>query len=223
MRQNTPQTGRNFGFFAKLLRPPDRFWDAGQQWSDDSRRWPDRALGADWLGRAPLLISKARTTAKHKGIPLYKIAALWLALHGGVAPPAIDGSYVAKTLNGHALPAELRIPAPAGDFRLFRLEQGVLRLNPDGRFTLYFRYYHQLVRRGGRPTTTPVLSEAEKGTYTVDANRLILTPTRRKGGRSNPTVVATISGLEIRASYVLQSAGTRETVALLLRRDASYW
>ena len=58
-------------------------------------------------------------------------------LHGGNAPPPrpIEGSYVARTLNGRALPAELRIPATAGDFRLFRLEQGVLRLSAGGRFT----------------------------------------------------------------------------------------
>ena len=158
-------------------------------------------------------------------IPLYKVAALWLVLHGGVAPhlPTIDGSYVARTLNGRALPAELRIPATEGDFRLFRLEQGVLMLSPGGRFTLYFRYYHQLVRRGTRPTVTPVLSESETGTYTIDANRLTLMPARKTGRRSNPTVVATISGDEIRATYLLQNGSTRERVALVLRRDESYW
>lgn len=157
-------------------------------------------------------------------IPLFRIAALWLALHGVVVrPPTIDGSYVARTLNGNALPAELRMPATEGDFRLFRLEQGVLRLSTGRRFTLNFRYYHQLVRRGTRPTVTPVLSESETGTYTIDANRLTLVPARKKGGRSNPTVVATVSGDEIRATYLLQNGSARERVALVLRRDASYW
>jgi hypothetical protein len=157
---------------------------------------------------------------------LYKIAALALLVaHGDGAPLSlpVEGSYVARTLNGSALPADLRIPATAGDFRLFRLEQGVLTLSPGGRFTLYFRYYHQLVRRGTRPVHTPVLSESEGGTYTVKAGQLMLVPTRKKGARSRPTIVATISGEEIRASYLLADGSARERVALVLRRDPSYW
>jgi hypothetical protein len=148
-----------------------------------------------------------------------------LVLHGGGAPLPlpVEGSYVAKTLNGRAIPAELRIPATAGDFRLFRLEQGVLRLSPGGRFTLYFRYYHQLVRRGTRPVATPVLSEAESGTFTAKANQLMLVPAKKKGARTRPTIAATISGDEIRASYLLENGTTRERVALALRRDASFW
>lgn len=157
---------------------------------------------------------------------LHKIAAVGLIiLHGGVTalPLSIEGSYVARTLNGRALPAELRIPATEGDFRLFRLEQGVLRLSPDGRFTLYFRYYHQLVQRGTRPVVTPVLSASETGTYTAKANQLTLVPAKKKGARPRPTIAATLSGDEIRASYLLSDGSTQERVALVLRRDASYW
>jgi hypothetical protein len=144
-------------------------------------------------------------------------------LHGGVAPLPIpiEGSYVAMTMNGRPLPAELRIPGTEGDFRLFRLEQGVLRLSSEGRFTLYFRYYHQLVRRGARPTSTPVLSDSEN--YTLKMGKLILTPAQKKGDRSRPTIAATIAGEEIRASYLLQNANAHERVTLVLRRDASYW
>jgi hypothetical protein len=146
-------------------------------------------------------------------------------LHGGVAnvPSSIDGSYVARTMNGRPLPADLRIAVTEGDFRLFRLEQGVLRLSSGGRFTLYFRYYHQLVRRGARPTLTPVMSDSETGTYTLKMGKLVLTPAKKKGDRSRPTIAATIAGEEIRASYLLQNAGARERVTLVLRRDASYW
>jgi hypothetical protein len=155
---------------------------------------------------------------------LLKIAALVLVLYGGAAPLPIptEGSYVATTLNGRTLPADLRIPATEGAFRLFRLEQGVLRLSPGGRFTLYFRYYHQLVQSGARPVATPVLSESETGTYAIKANRLTLVPTKKKGARSRPTIIATISGEEIRASYTLRDVSA-ERVALVLRRDASFW
>lgn len=147
-----------------------------------------------------------------------------LAAHGGIATlhTPIEGSYVASTLNGHALPADLRIPTTDGDFRLFRLEQGILRLS-GGRFTLYFRYYHQLVRHGSRPVPTPVLSEAETGTYTIKATQLLLTPAKKKGARSRPAIAATISGEEIRASYVLDNGSAGERVTLALRRDESYW
>lgn len=143
------------------------------------------------------------------------------ALAFGSAP--IEGSYVARTMNGRSLPTDLRIPVEDGDVRLFRLEQGVLRLGRDGRFTLHFRYYHQLVRRGARPVQTPVMSDSESGTYTLKANQLTLTPTKKKGAKNRPVIAASIAGEEIRAFYVLRNAGAAERVTLVLRRDASYW
>jgi len=137
------------------------------------------------------------------------------------AVTSVEGSYVARTMNGRALPAELRIPVTQGDVRLFRLEQGVLRLGEGGRFTLYFRYYHQLVRRGGRPVNTPVLSDSESGTYSLAGGQLLLTPAKKKGERSRPAISANISGEEIRASYLLED--TRERVTLVLRRDPRFW
>jgi hypothetical protein len=154
---------------------------------------------------------------------LHKILALTLfVLHTRAVSP-IEGSYVARTMNGRVLPADLHLPATGGDFRLFRLEQGVLRLSGSGRFTLYFRYYHQLVPRGTRPTSTPVLSDSETGTYKVQMGRMILTPAKKKGSGSRPPITATIAGDEIRASYLLQSGSSQQRVTLMLRRDASYW
>jgi hypothetical protein len=138
-------------------------------------------------------------------------------------PHPIDGSYVASSLDGRPIPADIRLPAVDGDFRLFRLEQGVLRIDPDGRFTLHFRYYHQLVRRGGRPTRTPVLSDSESGSYKLDKSRMILTPDKKKGAKARPAIVATIAGQEITASYLLQSGGTQRRVTLTMKRDASFW
>jgi hypothetical protein len=130
---------------------------------------------------------------------------------------------VARTLNGRTLPAELRLPATEGDFRLFKLEQAVLRLDGRGGFTLYFRYYHQLVRRGTKPVRTPVLSESETGSYTINKNQLTLVPAKKKTSRSShKTILATLSGDVIKASYVLQNGSTQERVTLVLARDASY-
>jgi len=168
----------------------------------------------------------ATSVCRQRGNHLYRIAALALLVaHGDGTPLSlpVEGSYVATTLNGRAVPADLRLPATAGDFRLFRLEQAVLRLDAGGRFTLYFRYYHQLVRRGARPVATPVLSESEAGTYSLRTNQLTLVPVKKKGARSRPTIMATISGEQIKAFYVLQNGSTSERVTLVLARDASYW
>jgi hypothetical protein len=148
---------------------------------------------------------------------------LLFALHRGGPDSSIEGSYLARTLNGRAVPADLRIPVTSGDVRLFRLEQGLLRLSQGGRFTLYFRYYHQLVRRGARPTATPVLSDSESGTYSVNKGQLIFTPIRKKGSRARSSIAATIEGNEIKATYLLQDATMRQPITLELRRDASYW
>jgi len=199
-----------------------------QRNAGDSTGLAGEMVGHRWVGVGPVSSTdrSASRQAPARENQLRKIVALGLVVfHGGVAatPVSIEGSYVATTLNGRALPADLRLPATAGDFRLFRLEQGVLRLSRGGRFTLYFRYYHQLVRLGARPIATPVLSESEAGTYTLKDHQLILVPSRKKNARSRPTIVATISGEEIRASYVLESGSARERVALVLRRDESYW
>ncbi len=157
---------------------------------------------------------------------LRRFAALGLVALSGIGIGSslpVEGSYVANTLDGHPLPADLRLPAVDGDFRLFRLEQGVLRLSSGGRFTLYFRYYHQLVRRGARPTTTPVLSDSESGTYKLEMGRMILTPSKKRGEKTRPAIPATITGQEITASYVLQSGGTERRITLTLKRDASFW
>src|SRR4051812_46932669 len=107
-------------------------------------------------------------------------------VHTPARVTTVDGSYVAQTLNGRAVPADLRLPATGGDFRLFRLEEGVLRLDPAGRFTLHFRYYHQLVRRGKKPVRTPILSDSESGSYKLEKGNLILTPGRKNGAKPRP-------------------------------------
>jgi hypothetical protein len=178
-------------------------------------------------GRIPTILSRlfddlAETATAH-GDYLHRIFALGLlALHGGIASP-IGGSYLARTMNGRPLPAEMRVPVTAGDYRLFRLEQGLLRLSDDGRFTLHFRYYHQLVARGGKPTITPVLSDSETGTFKLGRGIITLVPTKSRGAKSRPSITAIIAGDEIRAAYVLQNGALQERVTLTLRRDASYW
>jgi hypothetical protein len=126
-------------------------------------------------------------------------------------------------MNGHLLPAEIRLPTTGGDFRLFRLEQGVLTLEPGRRFTLYFRYYHQLVQRGARPTPTPVLSESETGTYKVEGNNLLLTPRRTERARPRIPCAATLAGDEIRAGYTLMNGTGPHQVTLVLRHDTNFW
>lgn len=161
------------------------------------------------------------------GLNHLQIVAFWLIalrlLTGSSFSAQVEGSYVAQTLNGRPLPADLRLPAQGGDFRLFRLEQGVLRLASGGKFTLYFRYYHQLVRRGSKPASTPVLSESESGTYKVQDGSLVLTPATKKGGKSRPVVAATIKGPAISASYVLEPGGANQRVSLTLQRDPTFW
>ena len=154
---------------------------------------------------------------------MQQILALGMLVLFGGAGRTIEGSYLARSMNGQPIPAELHVAATAGDFRVFRLEQGLLRLSDDGRFTLYFRYYHQLVSRGGKPKVTPVMSDSETGTFELRAGRIVLTPAKKAGRKSRPSITATIAGDEIKASYLLQTGGTHQKVNLTLRRDASFW
>jgi hypothetical protein len=177
-----------------------------------------------WIGARSLMLFLFTQTLPRE-ISLQMLGRVLVVAFGFVAAPhgPVDGSYVARTMNGHALPTELRIPVSAGDVRLFRLEQGVLRLGPGVHFSLYFRYYHQLVRRGERPTSTPVISESETGTYVLNKHELLFTPAKKEGARRRPTIPATIVGDEIRASYLLQNGSVEKRIILVLRRDASFW
>jgi hypothetical protein len=58
----------------------------------------------------------------------------------------------------------------------------------------------------------------------MNKNQLTLVPAKKKTSRaSHKTILATLTGDEIKASYVLQSGSTQERVTLVLARDASYW
>ena len=171
-------------------------------------------------------LDRRASTPTTQEVPLHTLPTLWFllfALNRAVPPSPIEGSYVARTLNGRAVPTDLRIPVTAGDFRLFRLEQGVLRLSHGGRFTLYFRYHHQLVRRGAQPVPTPVMSDSESGTYSINGGRLLFTPTKKKGSRARSSIAATIEGDEIKATYVPRDGTIRQPITLELRRDATFW
>jgi len=52
---------------------------------------------------------------------------------------------------------------------------------------------------------------------------MVLTPSKKKGEKTRPSIPATIAGQEITASYVLQSGGTQRRVTLMLKRDARFW
>jgi len=147
--------------------------------------------------------------------------ALYGALPSLVLP--VEGSYVVRTMNGNTLPAKLRIPTTEGDFRLFELEQGVLTLKPDGRFSLHFRYYHQLVQRGTRPMPTPVRSDSETGTYRITKGKLLLRPVKKERAHPRPNIEATLVGQAISASYTLANGTIGHKVTLVFRRDARFW
>ena len=71
---------------------------------------------------------------------------------------------------------------------------------------------------------TPVLSDSERGTFKVESGTIILTPAKKKEGKSSYTpVTATVSGDQIKATYVVQSGNSHQRVTLTLRRDPSYW
>jgi hypothetical protein len=67
------------------------------------------------------------------------------------------------------------------------------------------------------------MSDSETGTYTVRRDTIMLTPRKKGGTRSRAPFTASIVGEEIRANYLLEDAGSRQRVILVLRRDASYW
>ena len=61
--------------------------------------------------------------------------------HAGIT----TGSYVAVLANGQKLPWTTQVPAVEGLAHWARLDLAVLRLNPNGRYTLSYRYAQEVV------------------------------------------------------------------------------
>src|SRR5688500_10988222 len=94
------------------------------------------AAGLLAIGTLPLLVAASRPAEP-------RVAGV---TNAGIVP----GSYVAVLANGKKLPWTTQVPAVEGLAHWARLDLAVLRLNPNGRYTLSHRYAQAVVRSDER-------------------------------------------------------------------------
>jgi hypothetical protein len=132
------------------------------------------------------------------------------------------GSYVAVLANGEKLPWTTKVPAVQGLVHWARLDLAVLRLTPDGRYTLSYRYSQDVIDSRKPMKMPPARDELSVGRYANRGKTLTFVPTAAKDRRQQ-TVTAEVVGDDIFLDKTVFVGERPFRVRLLFRRDPSLW
>lgn len=132
------------------------------------------------------------------------------------------GSYVAVLANGQKLPWTTQVPAVKGLVHWARLDLAVLRLTPDGRYTLSYRYAQEVVDMHAPLGMLPARDEISVGRYSGRGKTLTFVPAPAPG-RTARTVTAELVGSDIALDKTVLVGERPFRVKLLFRRDPSLW
>jgi hypothetical protein len=157
------------------------------------------------LGALPLLVAAHRPDEAR-------------ALRTGVT----TGSYVAVLANGQKLPWSTQVPAVKGLVHWARLDLAVLRLNPNGRYTLSYRYAQEVVDTKVKAQMPPPRDEVSGGRFADRGRTLTFVPTPSPGKEAR-TVTAQVVGADIFLDKTVFVGERPFRVRLLFRRDPSLW
>jgi len=157
------------------------------------------------LGALPVLVAARRpveSVAPRTGLP--------------------TGSYVAVLANGQKLPWTTQVPAVKGLAHWARLDLAVLRLNPNGRYTLSYRYAQEVVDTKMPLQMPPARDELSVGRYANRGKTLTFEPAP-SAGRTARTITAQVVGEDIFLDKTVFVGERPFRVRLLFRRDPSLW
>jgi len=160
------------------------------------------------IGALPLLVAASRPAAS-RAVRTARV---------GIAP----GSYVAVLANGRKLPWTTQVPAVDGLVHWARLDLAVLRLNPNGRYTLSYRYAQEVVDTKAPLVMPPARDELSVGKY-ADRGRTLTFVPKPSPGRSERSVTAKVVGADIFLDKTVFVGEKPFRVKLLFRRDPTLW
>jgi hypothetical protein len=132
------------------------------------------------------------------------------------------GSYVAVLANGQKLPWTTKVPAVHGLSHWARLDLAVLRLTPDGRYTLSYRYAQDVIDSKLPMQLPPSRDELSVGRYADKGKTLTFVPSTAKD-RAERIVTAQVVGADIYLDKTVFVGERPFRVKLLFRRDPSLW
>jgi hypothetical protein len=136
----------------------------------------------------------------------------------GITP----GSYVAVLANGQKLPWTTQVPAVKGLAHWARLDLAVLRLNPNGRYTLSYRYAQEVVDTKAQLRMPPPRDDISVGRFSDRGRTLTFVPTPSPG-KAARTITAQVVGADIFLDKTVFVGERPFRVRLLFRRDPSLW
>jgi hypothetical protein len=149
------------------------------------------------------------------------LASLLLALPSPPAPKL--GSYVATRFNEAPLPGVATLQASEGFHHWVKLEQGIVRLQANGKFTASFRYYHQHLRSREKPGRSQILSRTYNGRYTVHGSTITFIPVNTGSKQPVAPFPGTLDASGMHVRYSVTDGGIKHNLKLDLRYDATYW
>ncbi len=149
------------------------------------------------------------------------MAGLMLAFPVSSAPKM--GSYVATKFNDAPLPGVATLQATEGFRHWVKLEQAIVRLQQNGKFTASFRYQHQHLQSREKPVRSQILSRTYSGRYTVKGNTISFIPVNTGSKQPLAPFPGTIDASGMHVRYSAMDGGIRHNLKLDLRFDPSYW
>jgi hypothetical protein len=173
---------------------------------------------------SPLRLRAAAALLAVGALPLLVAATRPAERRAPRAPSAgiVPGSYVAVLANGQKLPWTTQVPAVKGHVHWARMDLAVLRLNPNGRYTLSYRYAQEVVDTKLPLEMPPARDELSVGRYSDRGKTLKFVPTPSPG-RTARTVTAQVVGPDIFLDKTVYVGERPFRVRLLFRRDPSLW
>jgi hypothetical protein len=137
--------------------------------------------------------------------------------------PAVVGTYVIRSVNGHALPFADRVPSTPGYEHRVTLGRAALRLDPDGAFRLTAHYAHDHTSRGAATQPAPQKDDVVKGGWTLRGNALTLVPARSKRGRQPVPLVARLTAGRLVLPYDVRTGTAVRHYVFVGAYDPSYF
>ena len=152
---------------------------------------------------------------------LYSLLLSVLLIASPAAPKT--GSYAATKFNDAPLPGVASLEATQGFHHWVKLEQAIVRLQTNGKFTASFRYYHQHLRTNERPGKSSILSKTYTGRYSVKGTTISFAPENTGAKHRVAPFPGTIDGNQIHVRYTVTDGGVQHKLKLDLKYDPTYW
>ncbi len=139
----------------------------------------------------------------------------------GAQAPSLSGVWEANRVNRQPLPMVDRVVGDDGFTHAVRLQEMILRLRPNGRFTAALVYRRAILSRGERIEQARLQNDTWTGTYTVTGAGMRFVP-EKNGDRRVEPFNGTIAGRRITIEFDYDIV-TRKRYALDLDRNDAIW